>query len=121
MAIVLCGSIILYITLTRFVHLRIHRIKFLAPLSGTQFRQISHPIVAPSRLSFTVRLMRRYRSTETLLDPLAEPERYIHFLRRIRKTMAENRNQRPLKENAQPSDEEPSSSIVYPAINTNNF
>ena len=35
--------------------------------------------------------------------------------------MAENRNQRPLKEFAQPLDEEPSSSIVNPAITTNNF
>ena len=65
--------------------------------------------------------MRRSRSTGTLFNPLAEPERYIHFLRRIRKTMAENRNQRPLKEFAQPSDEEPSSSTINPAITTNNF
>ena len=35
--------------------------------------------------------------------------------------MVENRNQRPLKEFAQPSDEEPSSSIVNLAITTNNF
>ncbi|XP_058749720.1 uncharacterized protein LOC131622697 [Vicia villosa] len=35
--------------------------------------------------------------------------------------MAEDRNQSPLKEFAQPSNEEPSSSIVNPAITTNNF
>ena len=35
--------------------------------------------------------------------------------------MAEDRNRRPLKEFSQPSDEEPSSSIVNPAITTNNF
>ena len=86
---------------------------------GEQFRQILHPIVALSRLSFTVRLMRRSRSTGTLFNPLAEAERYIHFLRRIRKTMVENCNQRPLKEFAQPSDEEPSSSIVNPSLVAN--
>ncbi|XP_050893878.1 uncharacterized protein LOC127100667 [Lathyrus oleraceus] len=35
--------------------------------------------------------------------------------------MAEDHNRRPLKEFAQPSDEEPSSSIENPAIPTNNF
>ncbi|KAI5421164.1 hypothetical protein KIW84_044854 [Lathyrus oleraceus] len=35
--------------------------------------------------------------------------------------MAENRDRRPLKEFAQPSDKEPSSSIVNPLIPANNF
>ena len=68
--------------------------------------------------------MRRNRSTGNLIDPLVEPERYARarlFIRKIRRAMAEDRNQRPLKEFAQPSNEEPSSSIVNPAITTNNF
>ena len=35
--------------------------------------------------------------------------------------MAEERNQRPLKEFSQPFDEEPSSSILNPIISANNF
>ena len=68
--------------------------------------------------------MRRTRSTSSLIDPLAEPERYARArlqIRRIRETMAEDRNQRPLKDFAQPSDDEPSSSIVNPTIPANNF
>ena len=68
--------------------------------------------------------MRRTRSTGNLVDPLAEPERYTRtrlLLIRIKKAMAENRDRRPLKEFAQPSDEEPSSSIVNPLIPANNF
>ena len=68
--------------------------------------------------------MRRNRRTGNLIDPLVEPERYARarlFIRKIRRAMAEDRNQRPLKEFAQPSNEEPSSSIVNPTITTNNF
>ena len=68
--------------------------------------------------------MRRNRSTGNLIDPLVEPERFARarlFIRKLKKAMAEDRNQRPLKEFAQPSNEEPSSSIVNPAITTNNF
>src|SRR3954463_5802069 len=68
--------------------------------------------------------MRRNRNTENLVNPLVEPERYARarlFILKLRKAMAEDRNQRPLKEFAQPSNEEPSSSIVNPTITTNNF
>ena len=64
------------------------------------------------------------RSTGNLIDPLVEPERFARarlFIRKFKKAMAEDRNQRPLKEFAQPSNEEPSSSIVNLAITTNNF
>ena len=68
--------------------------------------------------------MRRTRSTGSLslVNPLAEPERYARarlFFHRIKRAMAENRDRRPLKEFAQPSDEEPSSSIVNPLIPAN--
>ena len=68
--------------------------------------------------------MRKNQSTGNLLDPLVEPECYTRarlFLRRIKRTMVEDRKWRPLKEFAQPSDEEPNSSIINPAITTNNF
>ena len=68
--------------------------------------------------------MQRTRSTENLVDPLAESECYTRtrlLLIWIKKVMAENRDRRPLKEFAQPSDEEPSSSIVNPLIPANNF
>ncbi|XP_058784452.1 uncharacterized protein LOC131659258 [Vicia villosa] len=68
--------------------------------------------------------MRRNRSTGNLIDPLVEPERYTRarlFIRKLKKAMAEDRNQRPLKEFAQPSNEEPSSSIVNPTLTTKNF
>ena len=45
--------------------------------------------------------MRRNHSTNNLIDPLVEPERYARarfFIRKIRRAMAEDRNQRPLKE-----------------------
>jgi len=68
--------------------------------------------------------MRRTRSTRNLVDPLAKPECYTRtrlLLIRIKKAMVENRDRRHLKEFAQPSDEEPSSSIVNPLIPANNF
>ena len=68
--------------------------------------------------------MRRTRSTGSLVYPLAEPERYARarlFFHRIKRAMAEDQNQRPLKDFAQPSNEEPSSSIVNTTIPTNNF
>ena len=68
--------------------------------------------------------MRKAHTTRSLLNPLAEPECYARarlLLQRVRKAMAKNRDQRPLKEFAQPSNKEPSSSIVNPAILANNF
>ena len=68
--------------------------------------------------------MRRNRSTGNLIDPLVEPEHFTRarlFIRKLKKAIAEDRNQRPLKEFAQPSNEERSSSIVNPTITTNNF
>ena len=70
--------------------------------------------------------MRRTRNTGSLslVYPLAEPERYARarlFFHRIKRAMAEDQNQRPLKDFAQPSNEEPSSSIVNPIIPANNF
>ncbi|XP_058733157.1 uncharacterized protein LOC131604752 [Vicia villosa] len=68
--------------------------------------------------------MSRNCSTGNLIDPLVEPERYARarlFIRKLKKAMAEDRKQRPLKEFSQPSNLEPSSSIVNPAITTNNF
>ena len=53
--------------------------------------------------------MRRARSTGNLVDPLAEPERYTRtrlLLIRIKKAMVENHDRRPLKEFAQPFDDE---------------
>ena len=68
--------------------------------------------------------MRRTRNTRCLIYPLAEPERYARarlFFHRIRRAMAEDQNHRPLKDFAQPSNEESSSSIVKPTIPANNF
>jgi hypothetical protein len=68
--------------------------------------------------------MRRTLSTGNFVDPLAEPGRYTRthlLLIQIKKAMAENHDRRPLKEFSQPSDEEPSSSIVNPLIPANNF
>lgn len=68
--------------------------------------------------------MRRTRSTRSLVFPIEEPERYTRarlLLQKIRRAMAEEQNQRPLKDLALPSNEEPHSSIVNPAIPTNNF
>lgn len=68
--------------------------------------------------------MQRTHSTETLEDTIEEPERYACarlFLRRIRRAMVEEQNQKQLKDFALPSNEEPHSSIVNPAIVANNF
>ena len=67
--------------------------------------------------------MQRTRCIRSLVDPIAEPERYARarlLLQRIRRAMAEERDLRPLKDFAQPSNEEPSSSIVNPIIPANN-
>lgn len=59
--------------------------------------------------------MRRTRSTGTLEDPIEEPERYTRawlFFRWIKRAVAEEQNQKPLKDFALPSNEEPYSSII---------
>lgn len=68
--------------------------------------------------------MQKTRSIKSLEDPIAELELYVRarrLLQRIRRAMAEDQNRRPLKEFAQPSNEEPSSSIVNPTIPANIF
>ncbi|KAK2393252.1 hypothetical protein QL285_055218 [Trifolium repens] len=68
-------------------------------------------------------------STSTSEDELAQPineiERFLHLRRRIdelRAQMALNNNEnRPLKDFAVPSEDEPHSSIVSPTIQANNF
>lgn len=64
------------------------------------------------------------RNIGTLKNPISEPERYTRahlLLQRIRRAMAEEQDRKPLKDFALPSNKEPHSSIVNPAIAANNF
>lgn len=83
-----------------------------------------YPIVTSSTLRHPLSVNVKTRSTRTLENPIAGPERYARarlLLRRIRRAMAEEPDQKPLKEFSLPSNKEPHSSIVNPAIATNNF
>lgn len=68
--------------------------------------------------------MRRTHSTGTLVDLIEEPERYARarlLFQRLKRAMAEDQNERPLKDFALPSNEDPHSSIVNPSIPAQNF
>lgn len=75
--------------------------------------------------------MRRTKSADNLIRPIDEIERYFRVRRRLKletplesetqTEMGDANDNRPLKDFAVPSDEEPHTSIVRPAIAANNF
>src|SRR4030042_2451744 len=62
-------------------------------------------------------------SGDDVEQPIDEVERFLHLRRRLEELRAEMalQDDRPLKDYAVPSEDEPHSSIVNPAVQANNF